>query len=101
MEPSKESTFPNIETLRKKFKEDQEKKIAAVKKRAEEEKKRLEEEAEEETKRLEEEEFDPEKYVQKQKEQEEAKCSSEGKSKPFYVLFFVFYLPYIYLAFSF
>lgn len=77
MEPSKESTFPNIETLRKKFKEDQEKKIAAVKKRAEEE-----------TKRLEEEEFDPEKYVQKQKEQEEAKCSSEGKSKPFYVLFF-------------
>ena len=73
MEPSKESTFPNIETLRKKFKEDQEKKIAAVKKRAEEE-----------TKRLEEEEFDPEKYVQKQKEQEEAKCSSEGKSKPFY-----------------
>ena len=87
MEPSKESTFPNIEILRKKFKEDQEKKIAAVKKRAEEEKKRLEEE-----------EFDPEKYLQ---EQEEAKCSSEGKSKPFYVLFFVFYLPYIYLAFSF
>ena len=70
MEPSKESTFPNIETLRKKFNEDQEKKIAAVKKRAEVE-----------TKRLEEEEFDPEKYVQKLKEQEEAKCSSEGKSK--------------------